>query len=356
VAGDLVDVNVHPQKREVRLRQEQLIKELIIKAVRSGISHGHALFSADPPAEGISPVFAKAFQSHDTSRFQDVPETWVLQKKAPSNAPPIPPPSPMIGKPPFPPPGEQQPMTRQPASAIPFRETPFKELPDQRRAPPSELSLTLPTQKYQPLKVLATIPCYIILDGSLSHPFIEKGCRHPEIGGMLLIDQKNAHSRILFEKLSQMQSGCPIAQQALLIPHSIELPPHESEALRTAIPSLNKMGIHIREFGAHTFLIDSIPQMFGSGNLDILIAHIIHDLRSLHTCQTSEQIVLRDQAKRIAQAAVRAAGPLQRRLSLLEAQSILDQLAGCQQPYLCPSGKPILAQVTLDELAKLFQR
>ena len=64
----------------------------------------------------------------------------------------------------------------------------------------------------------------------------------------------------------------------------------------------------------------------------------------------------RDQAKYIAQAATRAAVPIQKRLTLLEAQSLLDQLVCCQQPYLCPSGKAILAPITVDELAKFFQR
>lgn len=86
VSGDLVDVNVHPQKREVRLRQEQTIKELIIKAVRNGIGQGSSAyeFTSDFNAhEGApNPVFAEAFYSKDTHSHQDIPETWVFQPKA----------------------------------------------------------------------------------------------------------------------------------------------------------------------------------------------------------------------------------------------------------------------------------
>ncbi|HEV8051842.1 MAG TPA: DNA mismatch repair endonuclease MutL [Parachlamydiaceae bacterium] len=365
VAGDLVDVNVHPQKREVRLRQEQLIKELIIKAVRSGIRHDHIAPLPDSYENAPNPVFAEAFYSKDEKGDQNIPETWVFQTKQPHTQNPIKPAfafsqDPQIGSRPFAPtlscneaahvyyPGgtsEPSKFTHQPAFQSTNQST-HQSTPSLELAPSREL----------PLKVMATIPGYLLLDGSLQHSFIEKGCRHPEKRGIVLIDQKNAHMRILFEKLSKSQSNAPVAQQSLLIPHTIELSPFESQSLRGAIPVLNKMGIQIREFGVNVFMIDSIPQMFGNSNLDVLIADIIHDLRSLQLDLTDEQIVKRDQAKLIAQAATRAAVSVQKRLSLLEAQSLLDQLIACAQPYLCPSGKPILAQLTSDELAKLFQR
>lgn len=350
IAGDLVDVNVHPQKREVRLRQEQLIKELIIKCVRNGITHEHLPFPKMSHAGVMSPVFSKALQSPDPIRFQEVPDTWVLQKKIPLNGPY----NPAISKSELNPPEEREEKSVK-SPAIPFRESLFKRFPHpENPTKPSELSL--PLQEESPLKVMATIPSYILLDGSSNHPFLEKRCRQHEKGGLFLIDQKRAHSRVLFEKLSQMESDSPIAQQALLIPHPIELPSYESEALRKAIPSLNKMGIHIQEFGANTFLIDSIPQLFVGSNIEVLIGDIIHDLRTLHTDLTDEQVVMREQAKRIAQAATRGAASLQKRLSLLEAQSLLEQLASCREPYACPNGKPVLAQIPWNDLAKLFQR
>lgn len=349
IAGDLVDVNVHPQKREVRLRQEQLIKELLIKAVRNRISHGHSSFSPEA-ANHISPVFAAAFQSHDHSQLQEVPETWVFQPKAlpvtPSFTVPVASYAETIKTPAIP--------SYTPAHSI-KESAPFKDIPASKPISHSATSLSFSVSRELSPKVFATIPNYIVLDGSLNHSFIEKGCKQPEKGGLVLIDQKNAHSRILFEKLSQGNSH-PIAQQTLLIPHTIELTAFESDALRRSLAILEKMGIHIQEFGTTTFLIDAIPQIFGNSNVEVLISDIIHDLRTSQTDQTDEQIILRDKAKHIALAASRASVSFNKRLSTLEAQSLIDQLILCQQPYLCPSGKPIIAQITLDELAKLFQR
>lgn len=336
VDGDLVDVNVHPQKREVRLRQEQLIKELIIKAVRNGISHVHSPFPNEIPESNRSPVFTNAFQKPETPDFKDIPETWVFQTKTPSS---------------FAPPPTYRHLEEPSYSPPPFhKESPIRE------SLPQTVSLPLPAAKEPPLKVIATIPSYIILDGSTQHSFIENGCKQNGKGGFILIDQKNAHSRILFEKLLQDHSSSPIAQQALLIPHTLELPPHEAEALQRTIPALNRMGIQIREFGANTYLIDSIPQMLDNSNLDLFIKDIIHNLRSLQSSQTDEESIKCDQAKHIAQAATRAAVSFQKHLSFQEAQSLIDRLIKCNQPYICPAGKPTLVQIPSDELARLFQK
>ena len=205
-----------------------------------------------------------------------------------------------------------------------------------------------------PLKVLATIPGYILIDNTQDHPFIQKGCKGSGKGGILLIDQKSAHSRILFEKLIESKTGAAIAQQTLLIPYTLNLPPHESGTLQTAIPVLNSMGIQIREFGLHTFLVDSIPFVFGNTNLDVLIKDIINQLQSFQEERCGNDLFRQEQAKLIAQAAARAAISCQQKLSAIEAQSLLEQLISCKQPYICPLGKPVIAQITGDKLAELF--
>lgn len=327
--GELVDVNVHPQKREVRLRQEQLIKELIIKAVRGGISFQHTPFTdfAEPIE---SPVFSRMFQEPESQEFKEIPQTWIFQSKTP-----------------------QTPTTKPTVNH--FETQSFVSIDSQPfQASQQPTSLPLPPTKNLPLKVLATIPGYIILDGSTSHPFIENGCKQK--GGFILIDQKNAHARILFEKLSKEKSSTHIAQQTLLIPYTLELPPYESETLKKMLPSLNTMGIAIREFGSNTYLIDSIPQLFNDSNIDLLITDMVHQLCSQPLNQADEETLKNSQAKHIALAATKAAVSLQKLLSPLEAQSLLDRLLHCNQPYICPSGKPTLVQISADELTKLFQK
>jgi DNA mismatch repair protein MutL len=315
VDGNLVDVNVHPQKREVRLRQEQLIKELIIGGVQSTLR----VKTEIPDIPLISPVFAKTFQAGEQREASS--SEWIFRPKpAPSLTPRYPPLAPHVAE----------------------------EAPKTEPAPRPEF-LPLDVQAMPGLKVLATIPRYIILDSIFSRAFLEKCFNTQAKGGLFLIDQNSAHARIIFEKLGQ-QHGSQIAQQSLLIPHHIEVSPFEAEALRQSLPSLHRAGLSIQEFGPDTFLIDAIPQIFGNSNLKMLIADIIHDLREAH----NEQLI--EINRKLAMAASKAAVKQEHRLALEEAEALAHQLAKCLHPYQCPVGKPTVIQIPPEDIAKLFQK
>ena len=81
IAGEWVDVNVHPQKREVRLRQEQVIREMIVKAIREALSHQHKPEVTLSPSMGVSPVFAKAFNMSESYSPREPSSTWEFQPK-----------------------------------------------------------------------------------------------------------------------------------------------------------------------------------------------------------------------------------------------------------------------------------
>lgn len=329
LCGSLVDVNVHPQKREVRLRQEQVLKDLIIKGIEQALQHTSCRFTI-PSLPEISPVFAETFQARETPNLSPDPD-WVFQPK---------------------------PFTSTTSTlSTTDRPTPFVSSPPitshTHSQPPEQLtqaSLSLPKSTTPP-RVMATIPRYILLDGSSNHEFISKGNASGN-SGLFLVDQKAAHSRIIFEKLQQNEEGQHIPQQSLLIPITIEVSSFDADILREAIPSLNKMGIQIQEFGSETFLVDAVPQMFCNSDIKGLITDILNDLRDTHGDQPLEN----EKNKRIALAASRTAVSHDRRLSIDEAQALINQLTACRHPYQCPQGKPILLQLSHEELSKQFQR
>lgn len=324
--GSCVDVNVHPQKREVRLRQENAIRELIVAAIRNGLSHRYSHPEPSFQQEAVSPVFAKEFSNNFKA------STWEFKPKASLEPPP--------------PVSAPQPNT--------WSHAPKPPIPAPINERFSSPSLAFKEPACTPPKIAVTIPGYLILDACADHPFIERGCRTGAKGGLVLIDQKNAHARIIFERLTAQNGGTNIAQQTLLIPHTMEIPPHESERLRMALPLLHKMGIRIEEFGANTFIVDALPQVFGNNNIDQLIADIVRDGAS--PSELTNESVMQEQVKRIALAASRTAISSGKRMTPEEGQSLLEQLTKCQHPYHCPSGKPILVQITVDELAKMFQK
>lgn len=353
--GPLVDVNVHPQKREVRLRQEQILREMVVKAVHTALrpqsSSTHAP-AAHPPHVAPSflqdsppraHLFNQAAQGAEDAcwRFTPKPNYPAPLAAATAAAAEAPPPSPKT-------PGMSAPITPASVSHAPM---PFAPPPPQPNSIPQSGLLPIQTTVAPP-KVLATIPNYIIVDAAGAAALLPHAAPGAKPHGLLLVDQRGAHARVLFEKLQQQSQGQPIAQQALLVPYTIDLPPFEANVLRQALPDLNGMGIQIREFGPHAFLVDAIPQLFGNSDIHALIVDIVHALRDT----PSAHGVKKEQERHIAQAASRAAVATGARMAPDEAQVLINRLAACQQPHLCPAGKPTVRLFSPEELAKQFQK
>lgn len=323
--GDLVDVNVHPQKREVRLRQEQNLKRLICQAI-DGALHSQGAFC---------PAFAEWNGS--------IPELSVVQARS------------MAGS---------MPETK-PAMHFPFKQ-PFSvsqayifvEEPVFDGEPPpvwaesqvevafseEDASPSLFTEVMKPQrtpKVLGTIQRFILVEGS---GIEEQG------EGLCLIDQRAAHCRIIFEKLLRQEKNAPLEIQQLLLPYTLQVTPLESAALCDLLPELHALGIDIKEFGPNTFIIEGIPQIFGT----IDVQAFIHEtLRALQ--QDSEGVSIKqEREKQIALIASRIAVSTKSKLSIEEAQKLTEDLFCCRQSKLCPSGKPIWVYLSIEMLAKYF--
>lgn len=325
--GDLIDVNVHPQKREVRLRQESTIKALILQAIKESLYSSSSQRQEPAFQPQISPVFARAFLATDESASSVQPETaaWTFQpKKEPSTSPSrlTPPSEPLIS---------------------------FKR--DDAPPPPPSVSPTtsfsLPIQKSIP-RVLATIPRYILVDGGIASDL--KGGQG---NGLMLIDQKAAHKRILFEKVQRTKEQGGMVQQKLLIPHQIELSSFDADILRQALPTLHQLGIDIQEFGPRSFLINAMPQLGNENDTEQLIRNIIHELREMDQKDLSH-VLHNERMKRIAITVSRNAISTQKQLSTEEAQHLINQLVTCEQPERCPDGKPTFTHINAETLAKFF--
>lgn len=345
IAGSLVDVNVHPQKREVRLRQEHVLKSLIIKGVEQTLQSTsfHAPLNSAPQ---VSPAFAHTFVPQNN--FSIAPnEDWVFRPKSftswdePEKL--------HHGE--ITPPFEIAEVSEHLPIHAPLPQTPQRPLSYTPKPQEQPSLLNIPRQATPP-RVIATIPRYIVLDGTGDNEFILAGRAkgHSTSGGLFLIDQKAAHARIIFERLQENEKGQVMPLQSLLIPYSIEVSSFEAATLRSSIPNLNGMGIHIQEFGTNTFLIDAVPQIFGDSNLQVLITDILQALRDTQ----SDQLLQDEKNKRIALAASRASVSYERRLSLEEAQSLINQLCNCRHPFQCPQGKSSFLQLSPEELAKQF--
>lgn len=320
--GDLVDVNIHPQKREVKLRQELLLKEMIARAVENALQSDHAVSQVETPDDEVIP-FLKApeisFERNNT--ISSAPPPYAFEKD------------------------------RFDMYFADEKITRITELPMVSQKPP-EPSL-FPDPLPPPLPTVVTvIKRYVLLDPmSITWPESHQRLQGMQ-EGICLLDQRAAHSRIIFEKLTLANEGKTPQVQTLLIPYTLEMSSFEASLLRENMDGLNQMGIHIHEFGQNTFIVDAIPEVFGNADVPVLINNILHNLRDFQDGKTLQ----REKEKMIAMAASRAAISSERRLTITEAQQLVKQLMQCSMPYQCPQGKPTIIHLAPDELAKQFSK
>jgi DNA mismatch repair protein MutL len=229
----------------------------------------------------------------------------------------------------------QPPQSDQPM--IPRPPTPQPSIPT--TAQPTLFSAAPSTQAAPTPKVLTTIPGYLVVDPQTVDRFAS--------GSLCLVDQRAAHARVIFERVSACESN-PIASQSLLIPYTWEAAPAEAALLRLHIDSLNRLGVGIKEFGQHTFLVDALPSVCGNIEIQGFIAGLLDRL------QMHDEDAPRGEREAKALAASAAAVTRARKLPYEEAQALLQQLMRCKNPYYCPQGKPTMMAFSSEELAKQF--
>jgi len=303
--GSLVDVNVHPQKREVRLRQEYQLRDIITQAIEEALQNSgvHSFYATpsftEPQIPSIQPTFTPP---EPTSTSEE--NRWM------------------------PPEGKKN----------TFLET-FDEIEEPKIEPiPLFTRQESPAPAAPPSKVIATVQGYIILSSS--------------DGTLQLLDQRAAHSKILYEQLlNEKSSKSSLPVQNLLIPLTLELSTTESAILRENLEYINDLGLQVQDFGNNSFIVNSIPQIFGDASIDNVILEIIHELQAYQ----NESVLKQEILKKISQAAGRSAISNNKKLSIYEGQSLYDQLMKCQFPYQCPSGRPTLIKFTQEDIAKQFQ-
>ena len=166
---------------------------------------------------------------------------------------------------------------------------------------------------------------------------------------LYLIDQHAAHERILYDRLVLTHNDIP-AQQ-LLIPLYITLQPEEVELLEQHHDAFYKLGVDITTAGENSVRIASLPSDIRNEDAEDFIREIAQYLRDHRTPEASElrQDVLHMTACR---AAIKAGEVLNMR----QMRQLIIDLCNTTHPFTCPHGRPCMIAVTSDELYKLFKR
>lgn len=369
--GTLVDVNVHPQKKEVRLRQESHLKEIIIRAIQSTFlqeqgkrpEHQHHTFTRPSQDDEAVPPYWGPYASLLSPAKKEEEGDWKFRTNNRSNA--IEKDSPDIEQEkamprweakwnlddvtvrtdPFETKMLQHPQEKQQDQEPAPQLTPF--LRNQRQQVPTmENSLPFSNDRIQ---VVSTLVGYCLVEPfGLTRKLFGSDCDKKE-GGLALIDQRAAFSRIHYEKLIK-QANEANNVHSLLIPLTLQVSSLESRLIVEQLEALNAMGFSLREFGTNTFLVDAIPAFMKAADIQQMLALMVQDLVDM---DSSRRLQIKKE-EQLALAACRHSIPSAKRLSNEEAEGLLKQLLTCDQPAQCPFGKRISVYFAPEEVSKWF--
>jgi DNA mismatch repair protein MutL len=291
--AELVDVNVHPAKSEVRFRDKDRVFSGVQRAVKRALLAYTPVSSLEVQPNWSSPVESEARQLGLTGQIftpgfsfgQPLPESQV-----------------------------NPPITQAASSA---------EVGGQAGRVPLLRS------------VGQIAAAYLVAEG-------------PD--GLYLIDQHAAHERILFERyMTQRETTIPA--QVLLEPVAIELPPANARQLEDQLPLLASLGFQVEHFGARSFLVRAIPALLAGSDPGAALRVLVEDFEEDETPLGSEL-----EARVIARICKRAAVKAGKILAPEEQRILLSSLEACQSPRTCPHGRPTMIHLSVDLLERQFGR
>jgi len=306
----LVDVNVHPAKREVRFTDVRRLHHFVREAVRKTVQD----YGRHPT--GASPEYPDP--SAREERVREAVASYYQHT-------------------------EQRPFGRETTATTKagcFTTSPGSytaSLPETRQA------TSLPAPAVQSLFTERLVPI-----GQIADSFIITQDRE----GLLLVDQHAAHERILYEKFRKQYQQEQIPVQRLLIPVNLSLSPQEEILLRQHSDFLCRLGLEIDDLGHGTYAVKGVPVWVADTDIAELIRALIEEINSLGEADELERQI----GKVIHLFSCRAAVKAHRPMPMKEMESLLRELSKTESPHTCEHGRPTMIRIDLQEILRRFKR
>jgi len=312
---ELVDVNVHPTKSEVRFQNSQVMYHLVHATTRDRLGKENLTARLQPTASTLgAPQVPQPALPFVQSRPADMPP---LPPRFPEPPPPV--------------------YTHSPTTpAVDY--TPVAPPPTPDPPPtPAWPSVREVVAQFEPAQIIQLYDSYLVMET-------------PE--GMLVIDQHALHERILFEQFKKRVRNAPLETQRLLIPEPIELTPEQSARLLEHQAPLVELGLEVSDFGAGTVLLSSYPAILGRRNPETVLRAVVDHLTAQDRLP-SREVLLNDLLSLMAcHAAVRAGD----RLTPQEMATLVEHRQLADDTHHCPHGRPTALLFSKQDLDKQFRR
>ncbi len=358
VEHSLVDVNVHPAKREIRLSNEDQLCDSIYKMIRERLEATKPITQSLVDKETIRTTYQTApswvNKKEDVEVNPKANETMSLlleddEDITDSAKPELNISRPVqdmtIGNPLYK--NEDKPL--EPTNKISFNfdvsnfDTPLNDAVDEKGksyndgpvAPFADDAVAFRAPKLTPVAQLHNT--YIVAESD---------------DGFYLIDQHAAQERVNYEKFKKMYNTGAIKTVDLLVPLVVNLSPSDAMKLtEDKVKILSDIGIEIEEFGLNTIKISRVPYYFKEYDEEAYAENVISQVLEKDRVDT---FILRK--KVIATMACKASIRAGDKINMQEMVDVIDSLFKCDNPTCCPHGRPTMVRFTRYDIEKMFKR
>lgn len=170
-------------------------------------------------------------------------------------------------------------------------------------------------------------------------------------GKLFIIDQHAAHEKVLYERTLSSLKNKSHTSQMISPPVIVTLDPQEEEALSVYKEQLKSLGFEIEPFGGREYAVCGVPGNLFDLNPKQILLEILDSHEEIKKASTPE-LVLEKIASMSCKAAVKGNHTLKRQ----EAEALIGELLELENPYFCPHGRPTIIAMTKQELEKKFKR
>ena len=336
----LVDVNVHPAKKEVRFRRSADVVNTIVEAIANTLQkHArqeiHA--AAEPEPERTLPP------AHSTTApYGEIPARSTNPGSAfPAAARPAPASS--AAQPPLSSSARQShgPVPPPTLRAIPLKQVPatqgkldFHRQEDEETARNAHENAASERDASAGFSYLGTLRQQFALFET------------PE--GLVLMHPKAARERIIFERLRARREA-PMPSQQLLDPVVLDLDPRDFAVIRQFAPHFDQAGMVVTPFGQNTIRIESIPALLELENARAFLLELVDRLTQSEFSRNAKRVAYETFIGEFARKSA-----WRERISPHRAPAILKDLLACEVPYCTPGGKPTLVNYSVPEIKRKF--
>ncbi len=314
VKPELVDVNVHPTKAEVRFFDANAVRGLLISAVRNALARGSMQTAQTTD-------FSKIL--HDTLPTEETAGTMFLQENSARE------------------------WKTSGMNFAPYRHAPARRMIEEEVIP--QLHSTFSVKAEEPAENVEECGVLGMAKAQFHNTYIISQTED----SVIIVDQHAAHERIVMEKFKAAQAKKEkVPAQMLLIPEVVDLSLAEKTAVLENAEELGKLGLAVEEFGSTAVIVREVPALIADCNVKELIHNLAEQIREWGKDFALEEKINHFCATMACHGSVRAG----RSLNLAEMNRLLRDMEKTPNSGQCNHGRPTYIELKLKDIDKLFHR